>query len=87
MKPGANLTSNEALEEYIPSESRTFYHPSGTCKMGPRGLGGVVDDQLRVYGVQGLRVVDASVIPKLPAAHLMATVFAIAEKVRSLSEY
>lgn len=57
MQPGVNVTGSKVLEEYIRSNSRTFYHPSGTCKMGPRGLGGVVDDQLRVYGVQGLRVV------------------------------
>jgi len=48
--------------------------------MLPRHLGGVVDSELRVYGVQGLRVIDASIMPMLPAAHLQATVYGIAEK-------
>lgn len=49
--------------------------------MMPRELGGVVDAQLRVYGVDGLRVVDASIIPLVPGTHLQSSVYAIAEKV------
>jgi choline dehydrogenase-like flavoprotein len=59
-------------------------HPSGTCGMFPRKLGGVVDDELRVYGVDGLRVVDASVIPVIVAANLQATMYALAEKAADL---
>lgn len=81
--PGANVTSDAALEQFARSNSETFYHPAGSCKMGARELGGVVDSKLRVYGVTGLRIADASVIPLLPATHLMTTVYAIAEKVRS----
>ncbi|CAH0548916.1 unnamed protein product [Brassicogethes aeneus] len=59
----------------------TIYHQSGTCKMGPRSdKRAVVDPRLRVYGVKGLRVVDASVIPEIPAAHTNAPTFMIAEK-------
>lgn len=57
-------------------------HPVGTCGMGgDRGIsGGVVDERLRVYGIKGLRVVDASIMPLQVSAHLQATVYAIAEK-------
>ncbi len=59
-------------------------HPSGTAGMFPRELGGVVDDHLRVYGVDGLRVVDASVLPMIIAANLQATMYAVAEKAADL---
>lgn len=48
--------------------------------MMPKSKGGVVDSELKVWGVEGLRVVDASVIPLIPATHLQATIYAIAEK-------
>jgi len=79
--PGRNVTSDHDLENFIRSNAGTLYHPAGTCKLGARKFGGVVDQDLRVYGIQGLRVVDASVIPLLPAGHLMTTVYAVAEKV------
>lgn len=49
--------------------------------MQPRKLGGVVSPRLEVYGVEGLRIVDASVMPLIPGTHLQATVYAVAEKV------
>jgi len=58
----------------------TFAHPSGGCSMMPEHLGGCVSSELLVYGVQKLSVVDASIIPMIPAAHLQATMYAIAEK-------
>ena len=60
----------------------TCWHPIGTCAMGGRdgSKAGVVDERLKVYGVKGLRVVDASVMPLQISAHLQATVYAIAEK-------
>lgn len=79
--PGGNVTSDAALEQYIRSSSETLYHPARSCKMGKRDDGGVVDQDLKVYGVEGLRIVDASVMPLLPASHLMTTVYAVAEKV------
>ncbi|KAI1087401.1 putative GMC oxidoreductase [Rostrohypoxylon terebratum] len=63
-------------ENLSPSE----FHPSGTCAMMPRELGGVVDENLNVYGVKHLRVVDASIMPTLPGANTCQTVYAIAEK-------
>jgi choline dehydrogenase-like flavoprotein len=80
--PGANITSDADLITSI----RTFSVPSighalGTAAMMPRLLGGVVDSQLLVYGVKGLSVVDASIMPLAPATHLDATIYAVAEKV------
>ena len=81
--PGANVTSDEAILESLKSIMTTSWHPAGTCAMMPREIGGVVDSELKVYGVENLRVVDASIMPILPAAHMQATVYAIAEKVCS----
>lgn len=78
--PGANVTASADIDDWLRGAGSTLYHPAGTCKMGARELGGVVDEQLRVYGVQGLRVVDASIMPMLPASHTMTTVYAVAEK-------
>lgn len=61
-------------------------HPCGTAAMMPRDLGGIVDTALRVYGVDGLRVVDASVLPLIPAANLQATTYAVAEKAADLNK-
>lgn len=55
------------------------WHASGTCAMLPRGEGGVVDEKLRVYGVQRLRVVDASIFPVIPDAHTVAPTYMVAE--------
>ena len=56
------------------------YHPIGTCSMGPRSEGGVVDEKFRVHGVKGLRVVDASVFPALVRGNLASLVYAVAER-------
>jgi choline dehydrogenase len=58
----------------------SFDHPSCSCAMMSKRLGGVVDPWLRVYGVMGLRIVDASIIPIIPAAHLQSTMYAVSEK-------
>lgn len=58
----------------------TAFHPSGTCAMMPREIGGVVDSKLRVYGARNVRVVDASVFPIEPLGNVQSTVYAIAEK-------
>ena len=80
--PGADVQSQEALRTAIKAAVQpSFYHMCCTAAMGKRADGGVVDPDLKVYGVQGLRVVDASVFPLIPAAHLQATVYAVAEKV------
>lgn len=78
--PGTNVTSDADIDLYIKNSASTLWHPAGSCKMGKKDQGGVVDGDLKVYGIEGLRVVDASVLPMLPASHTMTTVYAVAEK-------
>lgn len=80
--PGANVTSDADLIAAIRTYSVPgIGHPLGTCAMMPRALGGVVDPTLKVYGVSGLSIVDASIMPLAPGTHLDATIYAVAEKV------
>ena len=81
--PGSNKQSDEELDEYIRSKAETAYHPCGTCKMGVDGMA-VVDENLKVKGIQKLRVVDASVMPEIPSANLNAPTLMIAEKASDL---
>lgn len=82
--PGPDASDFDTLKKYIHATSGpTSFHVCGTAAMLPRELGGVVDSGLRVYGTRGLSVVDASVMPLIPSAHLSATVYAVAEKVSS----
>lgn len=82
LAPGPAVVSDDALAKYLADTlSPSEYHPVGTCAMMPRELGGVVDEALRVYGTQRLRVVDGSIMPTLPGANTCQTVYAIAEKV------
>ncbi|KAK4663190.1 hypothetical protein QC763_606430 [Podospora pseudopauciseta] len=80
--PSSAVVSDEDLRGWIVENTITDWHPTGTCAMGGRvgQAGGVVDERLRVYGVKGLRVIDASVMPLHISAHLQATVYAIGEK-------
>lgn len=71
----------DAINQVINSGVRTEFHPSGTLAMMPLELGGVVNSHLTVYGTQNLRVVDAGIFPLVPAAHLQAVVYGVAEKV------
>ncbi|KAL8703907.1 MAG: hypothetical protein Q9201_002919 [Fulgogasparrea decipioides] len=76
--PGdADLEIEKAIRNLTQS---TWSHPVGSCAMMPRRLGGVVDARLRVYGIGGLRVVDASIMPIVPGSHTSSTVYAVAEK-------
>ncbi|KAK4199434.1 putative GMC oxidoreductase [Triangularia verruculosa] len=72
--------NDTALLEAIRSKLQTEFHPAGSTSMLPLELGGVVSPRLAVYGTSNLRVVDAGIIPLLPAAHIQAAVYAIAEK-------
>lgn len=77
--PGATATSDEDIAEFLRSEVETLYHPVGTCKMGSDPMA-VVDARLRIHGVERLRVVDASVMPTIPAGNTNAPTIMIAEK-------
>ncbi|MGA8401859.1 MAG: choline dehydrogenase [Stellaceae bacterium] len=81
LKPGSGVESDAELDAYIRATAATAHHPLGTCKMGPDGDAlAVVDPELRVRGVTGLRVVDASVMPDLVGGNINAPTIMIAEK-------
>jgi choline dehydrogenase len=73
------VESDADLEEYVRQTAATLYHPVGTCKMGSDRMA-VVDDELRVHGVDGLRVIDASVMPVIPRGNTNAPTIMIGEK-------
>jgi len=79
LEPGAGKTSDADIEAWIRARSETIYHPVGTCKMGNDAMA-VVDSQLKVRGVEGLRVIDASVMPTLIGGNTNAPTIMIAEK-------
>ncbi|KAJ7234405.1 alcohol oxidase [Mycena rebaudengoi] len=76
--------SDSDLDDFIRTNIRTNAHYTSTCRMARREDGGVVDDELRVYGVRGLRVCDASIFPCVTSAHTMAPVIAVAERCADL---
>jgi choline dehydrogenase-like flavoprotein len=83
--PGADVTSDEELSEIARATHQTVYHPSCTCRMGrDDDPGAVLDPRLRVRGVRGLRVVDASVFPTLTANNPVVTVMVVAEHAADL---
>ncbi|HEY6444447.1 MAG TPA: GMC family oxidoreductase N-terminal domain-containing protein [Candidatus Acidoferrales bacterium] len=77
--PGDACGTDNDLREYLHKAANTFCHPSGTCKMGQDAMA-VVDERLRVRGIESLRVIDASIMPALPSAGPAPAVFMIAEK-------
>ncbi|HKK80245.1 MAG TPA: GMC oxidoreductase, partial [Phaeodactylibacter sp.] len=73
----------EALRDYLREWAQTLYHPVGTCKMG-RDAQAVVDPQLRVHGIKGLRVADASIMPIIVRGNTNAPAMMIAERLAAL---
>lgn len=81
--PERTLTTDAEYADFIRRKAETIYHPAGTCRMGSDAAA-PVDSELRVRGVQGLRVVDASVMPNLPSGNTNAPVVMIAERASAL---
>jgi choline dehydrogenase-like flavoprotein len=78
-KASAHARSDAQIEQFVRFHADTIYHPVGTCRMGPDAMA-VVDARLRVHGVAGLRVVDASVMPRVVGGNTNAPVVMLAEK-------
>ena len=81
--PGPQVESQAQIEQWVRDNLGTVFHPVGTCKMGHDALA-VVDDQLRVHGLQGLRVADASIMPSLTTGNTNAAAIMIGEKAADL---
>lgn len=82
-KPGAHVQSDEEILAFVRAEAESVYHPVGTCKMGSDDAA-VVDERLRVRGIDALRVADASVMPTIPSGNTNAPTIMIAEKCADL---
>jgi choline dehydrogenase len=81
--PGAGVDGDGQLDEYIRQESGLMFHPCGTCKMGNDDMA-VVDEKLKVRGVHGLWVADASIFPTIPAGNINATCVMVGEKAAAM---
>jgi choline dehydrogenase len=77
--PGSSVNSDEEILTWIRNNSQTAYHPIGTCRMGS-GPNTVVDDKLKVHGLEGLRVADASIFPTMPSGNTNAPSIMVGEK-------
>jgi choline dehydrogenase len=83
--PGPSVQTDDELRAWIRLSVNTIFHPTGTCKMGPAGDAlAVVDPELRVHGLRGLRVADASVMPEIIGGNTNAPTIMIAEKAADL---
>ncbi len=80
MQPGADVSSEEALIQDIRARAGSVFHASCTCRMGPVASDSVVDSRLRVHGMAGLRVVDASIFPNVTSGNTNAPTLMVAEK-------
>jgi choline dehydrogenase-like flavoprotein len=77
--PGEHVQSDEELAQFV-RDNAWGHHASCSCPIGERDQGGVVDSQFRVHGTRGLRIVDASVFPKIPGFFIVSSVYTIGEK-------
>jgi choline dehydrogenase len=83
--PGEKVQSDDELLGAAKERGTTTFHPAGTCRMGPRSDPlAVVDDELKVHGLEGLRVIDASIMPTMLSANLNAATMMLADKASDL---
>jgi choline dehydrogenase-like flavoprotein len=80
LKPGADAQDTDELEAALRERLELIYHPSGTCRMSDSGEDAVVDSELRVHGIEGLRVIDASIFPVIPGGNTHAPTVMVAER-------
>jgi choline dehydrogenase-like flavoprotein len=79
--PGAAAKTEQELVDYACANAKTDHHPAGTCRIGPASRStSVVSPDLRVIGIDGLRVIDASVMPRVPSCNTNAPTIMVAEK-------
>ena len=79
IQPGYEFSSDDHILDFIKNKAETLYHPSGTCKMG-FDQNAVVDKNLKVHGIKGLRVADASIMPTLVSGNTNAVCMMIGER-------
>ena len=78
--PGFDVSSDEQMLEYFRQNAGSVYHLCGSCAMGSDAQASVVDSRLRVHGLKGLRIVDASIFPNITSGNINAPVMMVAEK-------
>jgi len=83
-RPGSQCQTDEQMIQHIKDTVWTVFHPSSTCKMGPNPKSSVVDSNLKVYGIEGLRVADASIFPSLVCGNINAATIMVGEKASDL---
>ncbi|MEM7407054.1 MAG: GMC family oxidoreductase N-terminal domain-containing protein [Pseudomonadota bacterium] len=84
LDPGDAVSSDDEILSWIRAHSETAYHPIGTCRMGPEGPKTVVSDELKVHGLDGLRIADASIFPTMPSGNTNAPAILVGEKAADL---
>ena len=83
-RPGSECQTDEQMIQHIKETVWTVFHPSSTCRMGPDPNSNVVDSGLRVHGIEGLRVADASIFPQLVCGNINAATIMVGEKASDL---
>ena len=82
--PGSGVKGDAQILDWIRANSQTAYHPIGTCRMGPAGPSTVVDERLKVHGLESLRIADASIFPTMPSGNTNAPCIMVGEKAADL---